>query len=244
MQQLLKQITNIQSVVVSTSFKTDQSALLQLLHQAAQSLASQSLISLELIAPEKSSLGISVVRELQEQLRYAATAQRPRWIALLKAETLTVPAQNALLKLLEEPPVYTYLFLVTNYPSRLLPTITSRTLVVSESEIGDALAVSLPELSNEGDSTLSYRELCNSTIAQACERAEEFGDKEQASNFVQTLLLEVHSNLQQSVQNDTAKKTFGKPLQDAKSCLLAQKYLEANCNCKLVMGELFLTITQ
>ena len=131
MQQLLQQITSIQSVVISTSFKTNQQELLQLLHQAAQSQSPESLISLELIAPEKSSLGISVVRELQEQLRYAATAQRPRWIALLKAETLTVPAQNALLKLLEEPPVYTYLFLVTNYPSKLLPTIVSLTLVVS-----------------------------------------------------------------------------------------------------------------
>ena len=43
-----------------------------------------------------------------------------------EAERLDLPGQNSLLKTLEEPPPATYIFLVTNRPERLLPTIRSR----------------------------------------------------------------------------------------------------------------------
>ena len=42
------------------------------------------------------------------------------------AEMMTVQAQNALLKLLEEPPENVFLFLLASDPSRLLPTVLSR----------------------------------------------------------------------------------------------------------------------
>ena len=43
-----------------------------------------------------------------------------------EAELLDRTGQNALLKTLEEPPPRTYIFLITNQPQRLLPTIRSR----------------------------------------------------------------------------------------------------------------------
>ena len=52
-------------------------------------------------------------------------------ILIHNAESLTLNAANALLKILEEPPENSYLILTTNSISALLPTIISRCLIVS-----------------------------------------------------------------------------------------------------------------
>ena len=52
------------------------------------------------------------------------------------ADTLTLPGQNALLKLLEEPPPYAYLLMATPYPGRLLPTVRSRLSVIDAGSRG------------------------------------------------------------------------------------------------------------
>ncbi len=238
---LLEHITNLQSVLITTNFSTDQPALIATLHQTAQAKSPESLISLELIAPEKNSLSIANVREIQEQLRYAATKQRPRWIALLHADTLTIPAQNALLKTLEEPPAHTVLLLSTSHPGRLLPTVTSRTMILGEKQISEILQVPLPKLSTATEPLASYSELRAASIAQACQRAEEFGDKESAITATQQLLSEIHHTMQRSHETDQNPQQLEKQIEDAQSCVNALQQLEANCNVKLAMGELLLS---
>lgn len=53
------------------------------------------------------------------------------------AEKLTVQAQNALLKTIEEPPSYAVILLLTNNISALLPTILSRCVVLNLKAVGD-----------------------------------------------------------------------------------------------------------
>lgn len=236
-QQMLQQIFTHQSVLLVTDFHTEQSELVNLLHQAELSRLPESLISLEFIAPEKSALGIEIVRNIQEQLRYAATAQRPRWIALLRADTLTIAAQNALLKILEEPPPHTVLLLVTSHPHRLLPTITSRLIQVSQTEITEGLNSPVPKKNSESDIVPDYEKLCANSVAQACERAEEFSDKESAMVFTHLLLQQIYTQLQENI---ASTKPYQQHLEAMKFCIQSQQYLEANCNVKLVMGELFL----
>ena len=74
----------------------------------------------------KGSIGIDMIRHLIE-----TTSKQPfegRWTVavLFDAHAMTVEAQNAFLKVLEEPPSSTVFILVTEFPDRLLPTITSR----------------------------------------------------------------------------------------------------------------------
>ncbi|HVX86013.1 MAG TPA: DNA polymerase III subunit [Phycisphaerae bacterium] len=52
-----------------------------------------------------------------------------------EAELMELPAQNALLKTLEEPPPHTYLILITPSPQELLSTIRSRSQIVTFSEL-------------------------------------------------------------------------------------------------------------
>ena len=72
------------------------------------------------------SIGIEMIRRLIEGL-----SKKPfegAWVPVILFEThrATVEAQNAFLKLLEEPPSSAVLILVTEFPERLLPTILSR----------------------------------------------------------------------------------------------------------------------
>ena len=54
-----------------------------------------------------------------------------------EAEKMTVQAQNALLKTLEEPPAYAVILLLTSNPEALLPTIQSRCVVLNMKPVAD-----------------------------------------------------------------------------------------------------------
>lgn len=74
------------------------------------------------------TFGIDESRDLKER-----AAQRPVGgdvqVFVVVAERLTLPAQNALLKILEEPLASTYLFFVVPHAERLLGTLRSRVRV-------------------------------------------------------------------------------------------------------------------
>ncbi len=76
--------------------------------------------------PNRSDLLIEQVRDLIDRLG-VRPSRGPRRIAIVDdAETLNLPAQNALLKTLEEPPGYTMIILVTASERALLDTVRSR----------------------------------------------------------------------------------------------------------------------
>jgi len=69
---------------------------------------------------------IGQVRAVQSALRLGATEGGRRAVVIADAEWLNQGAQNALLKLLEEPPKQTTVVLVTTSPAGLLATVRSR----------------------------------------------------------------------------------------------------------------------
>lgn len=58
------------------------------------------------------------------------TTDKKRWFVIMQAETMTAGAQNALLKLLEEPNPDIALVLMSAEPNRLLSTVRSRTRTI------------------------------------------------------------------------------------------------------------------
>lgn len=76
------------------------------------------------ILPDKSGITIEQVRELYISTRTKSNS--PRVVILHDVDSMTVPAQNAFLKLLEEPPKSTYFILTSHFPRQILPTICSR----------------------------------------------------------------------------------------------------------------------
>lgn len=73
---------------------------------------------------EKGVITIEAIRRLYDTLR--TTSSQLRVIIIDYAERMGIPAQNAFLKLLEEPPIHTQFILLSHAEQTLLPTIMSR----------------------------------------------------------------------------------------------------------------------
>lgn len=81
---------------------------------------------------------ISTIRDLQKKLQLTNTSDH--FIILIKEiDRLTLPAANALLKVLEEPPKGVYFFLTTSKPQNLLPTIVSRCQIYQAAPLSDEI---------------------------------------------------------------------------------------------------------
>ena len=80
---------------------------------------------------DRASIGIEQIRKLQGDLNLrAANPSGQRVVLFEAADKLTTEAQNALLKVIEEPPAATVIILASTDPERLLPTVRSRTQAV------------------------------------------------------------------------------------------------------------------
>ncbi len=75
---------------------------------------------------KKKNIAISQIRDMGMQISTRPNEARHRMILIHRAEQMNVQAQNALLKLLEEPPENTFFILLTPDASQLLDTIRSR----------------------------------------------------------------------------------------------------------------------
>lgn len=74
------------------------------------------------------NISIEQIREAVAFMRLKPLGARKikRILCIVDADKLTLPAQNAILKLLEEPPAATVILLTSSYPKRLLHTVRSR----------------------------------------------------------------------------------------------------------------------
>ncbi len=83
-------------------------------------------LSLLTVPEDKKLIGIESVRKLITDMALKPASVGPRVAIVDQAERMTTPAQSAILKLLEEPPGWTVIMLVTDNPSALLTTVRSR----------------------------------------------------------------------------------------------------------------------
>ena len=74
--------------------------------------------------PEHKAVAVKIVRQYREDV-YIRPNESERKIYIFPQE-LNVEGQNALLKILEEPPAYGVFILLTNNPEQVLPTVRSR----------------------------------------------------------------------------------------------------------------------
>src|SRR5438445_719707 len=75
---------------------------------------------------DSGSIKIEQVRDIVDRAAYRPFEGRRRVVIVDEADALVAPAQNALLKTLEEPPPSSVFFLITSRPDALLPTVQSR----------------------------------------------------------------------------------------------------------------------
>lgn len=80
------------------------------------------------VTPEKGIISIDTIRSIKRFLHLRVPSKRTiaRVVIVKDADSMSTEAQNALLKILEEPPSDTIIILTSSAPDRLLSTIRSR----------------------------------------------------------------------------------------------------------------------
>jgi DNA polymerase-3 subunit delta' len=100
-------------------------------HSCRQALSGNQPDIMTLIHEKPGVIGVEDIRTQINQDVYVMPYSSPYKIYIVnEAEKMTPQAQNALLKTLEEPPVYVVILLLTSNVNALLPTIISRCVVL------------------------------------------------------------------------------------------------------------------
>jgi len=129
------------------------------LANAAQYLAETMDATVSTVLPErdekidldKGTITIDIIRRLYDQTK--TLAAKKRVMVIHDSHTMGLQAQNAFLKLLEEPTASTHFVLLTSERSALLPTVTSRAQLVSLRKPTHAVAEALLDGAGVKDAT-------------------------------------------------------------------------------------------
>ena len=84
------------------------------------------------------SISVDEIRRMRADLQIKPYAGPHKIYIIPDAEKLTIPAQNALLKTLEEPPEYAVILLIADGTSAFLPTILSRCVILQTRAVEEA----------------------------------------------------------------------------------------------------------
>jgi len=154
-------------------------------------------------------IGVEEARRVRHFLTLKPYSAKIKVVLIREAERLTIPAQNALLKTLEEPPENCQIILETGNINTLLPTILSRCQIIKlrvARQLAGGLRVAKIQIRDR--------------VGERLKMAGEYGkNKETAKEFVENLILSEREKL---VKNNLAAA------KNLALCLEALKYLAAN----------------
>lgn len=226
-----------------------------------------------MVAPEKGSLGINQIREFQKFLQLTTPGREGirRVVVLENAHFMTIEAQNALLKSLEEPPADTVIILTAPVNQTIKDTVYSRVrrLFILPIDMQQALkyfdktyertaverafllsggrAGLMRALLDDEDHQLATeikraKQLLAATRYERLSRIDELTkEKEQLPIFLQACKLICSTALHQSAQKQAKEQT--KRWHDVLSSIHeAEAALPSNPNPKLLLTDLMLNL--
>ena len=89
------------------------------------------------LEPDGSSIKIEQIRFLQKKIQEKPIRSKQKVYIINQADTMTIEAQNCLLKTLEEPPEFATIILIGSQENAFLPTIKSRCMILTFQPIED-----------------------------------------------------------------------------------------------------------
>ena len=104
--------------------------------------------------PEKKTVTVDLIRQARADIYVQPNESDHKIYLFPRAQDMGLPGQNALLKVLEEPPKYGVFILLTDNPDKLLPTVRSRCtelklLPLNEDILRRQLRQDFPDAENE-----------------------------------------------------------------------------------------------
>lgn len=193
----------------------------------------------QLIMSSDTSIGIDSVRQLSKQLSLRPFASTLKVVLIHPAELLTYPAQQALLKTLEEPPKHSLIILTSEREEMLLSTIVSRCRIISlfhkqMSEERIAHAADLLQLTNQG------------STGALLEKAAILGNKkEQAQQVIKDIIGICRLGFLKKGKEAaaaTAKLDNKKIIQIIQQSKISYRAIEANVDPRFSLEQLFFNI--
>ena len=227
-----------------------------------------------LMSPEDNTISIDSVRHIMKFIKLKTTGNRGyrRAIVIEHSEKMSNEAQNALLKLLEEPPLDTFIVLTVNSKSSLLPTLLSRlsqieirkmnekklldhlislgfksedirlSLLASNNLIGESIAI----LNKDSNMTIDILNLSKAIlVGDKYSRLIQINDLTKDKTKPKILLLALSRIISASLKNAAQKNNIASINNWNRmldQVLIAQDALDKNANPKLTLTKLFLNI--
>lgn len=97
--------------------------------------------------PEKKTIPVDLVRQAREDMFIRPNEGKRKIYVIPRGQDLNPSGQNALLKILEEPPTYGVFLVLTDGPEKLLPTVRSRATELKLEPLGQDIL--LPALQTQ-----------------------------------------------------------------------------------------------
>lgn len=172
---------------------------------------------------EEEKLGIEQARKIKEHLLLKPYRDNRQAIAILCAENMTLEAQNALLKTLEELPEESVVFLGASSEEQLLPTVVSRCRIIGFAEI--------PEASYKPE----HKEVIEELLMMDPQRRFQLVEKlEEKAVFLNSLAAYFRRQLLKTKGQDTQLKEF------VKDIIICQKWANQSVNIRGILEYLML----
>ena len=132
--------------------------------------------------PEKKTVTVDLIRQARSDIYVQPNESDHKIYLFPRAQDMGLPGQNALLKVLEEPPKYGVFLLLTDNPDKLLPTVRSRCtelkmLPLNEDVLKKQLSRDFPQADGEDISAAMIRS--GGFLGQARELLKEGGEMPQ-----------------------------------------------------------------
>src|SRR5664279_4200769 len=181
------------------------------------------------------SIGIEDIKNMQKKLFLKPIKSKKKAVILEDAQLLTTEAQNALLKVLEEPPEHTIIILSTQSKETLLPTIISRCQVIELEQVKKELS---------GKEIQEFTELIQSlptmAIGDKLKKAEQVAkDKEKALIWIEKIILCLRDLMLEQAENNS--QTSQTAMQNIKSFQKLHTFLKTtNVNTRFAIENTLL----
>lgn len=196
------------------------------------------------VLPEN-SIGISQIKEIESKITLKPVMAPQKVVIVFDAEKMTVEAQNAFLKTLEEPPEYVMFILMTVNHDLLLPTVISRCRIFRLSAKPDEYSAQ-----NLEEHAKILAGILNSRVGERLEKTADIAKtREEAVNWLEKTIHVFRNALichcgERPGRSDEAiclqNLSSSQILALIRQCQLTKTQLEKNVNVRLALDNLIL----
>jgi len=216
------------------------------------------------VTPEKGEIRMEQVEEAAKNVCYKCIKANLKGVIIDDAHLMNLYSQNAMLKILEEPPENTVFFLVTGYPHMLFSTVRSRLFelkfsTVREEEIRETvkdeeiafLSLGKPGVAFELTSSEEKRkeaermrkevkEVIKGNMGDRFSKAKEIAKREVAEDFLEYLLRLLKEKMRREMKEERDTKKTREALSHVQEALFLKA--KTNINPQLVLEKIMLKI--